>query len=44
MQIGFNPSTQQWTVVIQTQLTPTSTNVFSEAYLQVDLDRDDHER
>ena len=27
---------QQWTVVIQTRLTPTSLNVFSEAYVQVD--------
>ena len=36
MQIGYNAGTQQWTLVIQTKLTPTSTNVFSEAYLQVD--------
>ena len=36
MQIGYNAGTQQWTLVIQTKLTPTSTNIFSEAYLQVD--------
>jgi hypothetical protein len=36
MQVGFNPSTGLWTVVIQTKLTPTSPNVFSEAYVQVD--------
>ncbi|HWJ05610.1 MAG TPA: CRTAC1 family protein [Steroidobacteraceae bacterium] len=36
MQVGFNPSTKLWTVVIQTKLTTTSPNVFSEAYVQVD--------
>lgn len=36
MQIGYDPATQQWTLVIQTKLTPTSTNVFSEAYLRLD--------
>jgi hypothetical protein len=36
MQVGFNPTTKLWTVVIQTKLTPTSPNVFSEAYVQVD--------
>ncbi len=35
MQIGFNPSTQQWTLVIQTKLNSSSVSVFSEAYLQV---------
>ena len=35
MQIGFDPALQQWTIVIQTKLTPTSANIFSEAYLQV---------
>jgi hypothetical protein len=35
MHIGYNPNLQQWTMVIQTKLTPTSPNIFSEAYLQV---------
>jgi hypothetical protein len=35
MHIGYDPTLQQWTMVIQTKLTPTSTNIFSEAYLQV---------
>ena len=35
MHIGYNPTLQQWTMVIQTKLTPTSPNIFSEAYLQV---------
>ena len=34
MQIGFDPNTKQWTLVIQTKLTTTSANVFSEAYIQ----------
>lgn len=36
MQIGFNPATKNWTVVIWSQLTATSPNVFSEAYVLVD--------
>ncbi len=35
MLISFDPSTKQWAVVVQTKLTTTSPNVFSEAYLQV---------
>jgi hypothetical protein len=35
MQIGFDPATQRWTLFIQTKLTPSSPNTFSEAYLQV---------
>lgn len=35
MHIGYDPALQQWTMVIQTKLTPTSPNIFSEAYLQV---------
>jgi hypothetical protein len=35
MQIGFDPALQQWTIVVQTKLTTTSPNIFSEAYLQV---------
>jgi hypothetical protein len=36
MQIGYAPSTQQWTLVIQTKLNPTDPGGFSVAYLQVD--------
>ena len=36
MRIGYDPAKQQWTLVIQTKLTTTSKNKFSEAYLQVD--------
>ena len=36
MQIGYDPSTQQWTLVIQTRLEQTDPSVFSVAYLQVD--------
>jgi hypothetical protein len=36
MQIGYNATTGQWTLVIWTQLSDTSPNVFSEAYLDVD--------
>ena len=39
MQIGYDPATQRWTVVIQTKLTPTSKNIFSEAYVQVDTEQ-----
>jgi hypothetical protein len=39
MQIGYDPSTTQWTLVIQTKLTSTSKGVFSVAYLQVDSTR-----
>jgi hypothetical protein len=39
MQIGYNTSTRQWTVVIQTKLTPTSKNIFSEAYVLVDTEQ-----
>ena len=39
MQIGYDGATQQWTVVIQTRLSPTSPNVFSEAYVQVDSEQ-----
>jgi hypothetical protein len=35
MHIGYDPATHTWTMVIQTKLTPTSPNIFSEAYLQV---------
>jgi hypothetical protein len=35
MHIGYDPALQQWTMVIQTKLTTTSPNIFSEAYLQV---------
>lgn len=34
--IGFEPAANRWTVTVQTKLTPTSRNVFSEAYFQVD--------
>ena len=33
MQIGFDPATKRWTLVIQTKLSRSSVNVFSEAYL-----------
>ena len=36
MQMGYESGRQQWTVIIPTRLTPTSPNVFSEAYVQVD--------
>jgi hypothetical protein len=36
MQIGYNTSTQQWTLVLQTRLLETDPSVFSVAYLQVD--------
>ncbi len=36
MYVGFDPATKRWTMFVQTKLTPTSPNVFSEAYLQVD--------
>ena len=36
MQVGFDPVAKRWTMFIQTKLTTTSPNVFSEAYLQVD--------
>ncbi len=36
MQMGYDGVRQQWTVIIQTRLTQTSPNVFSEAYVQVD--------
>lgn len=36
MQVGFDPATKRWTMFIQTKLTTTSPNVFSEAYLQLD--------
>ena len=36
MQIGYEPSTQQWTLRIQTRLNPTDKPKFSVAYLQVD--------
>jgi hypothetical protein len=39
MQVGFDPVARRWTVVIQTKLTPTSPNVFSEAYIQVDTEQ-----
>jgi hypothetical protein len=39
MQVGFDPVAKRWTVVIQTKLTPTSPNVFSEAYVQVDTEQ-----
>ena len=39
MQIGYDTSTQQWTVVIQTKLSPTSQNIFSEAYVMVDTEQ-----
>ena len=39
MQVGFDPTAKRWTVVIQTKLTPTSPNVFSEAYVQVDTEQ-----
>ena len=35
MHIGYDPQLQQWSMLIQTKLTPTSANIFSEAYLQV---------
>jgi hypothetical protein len=40
MQIGFDPSIKQWTLVLQTKLSPTSPNVFSEAYLMVNSTAD----
>ena len=36
MQIGYNTSTQQWTLVLQTRLLETDPGVFSVAYLRVD--------
>ncbi len=36
VQIGFDPAANRWTVTVQTKLTPTSPNVFSEAYFQID--------
>ena len=36
MQIGYNPDTQLWTLVIQARLQPSDKSVFSVAYLQVD--------
>jgi ASPIC and UnbV/FG-GAP-like repeat len=36
MQIGFDPLTQQWTLVIWAKLTNNGAGVFSVAYLQVD--------
>ncbi|HET7204911.1 MAG TPA: CRTAC1 family protein [Steroidobacteraceae bacterium] len=39
MQVGYDPGTQRWTVVIQTKLSPTSKNIFSEAYVQVDTEK-----
>jgi hypothetical protein len=38
MQIGYDSSTKLWTVVIQTKLTQTSKNIFSEAYVMVDTE------
>ena len=36
MQIGYDPTAKRWTVTIWSQLSQTSPNVFSEAYLLVD--------
>ncbi len=36
MQVGYDQSTHRWTFVIQTKLTTSSVNVFSEAYIEVD--------
>ncbi|HWJ05392.1 MAG TPA: CRTAC1 family protein [Steroidobacteraceae bacterium] len=36
MQIGYNPSTRLWTLVIWSQLSETDKGVFSEAYLDID--------
>ncbi|MFO1468546.1 MAG: FG-GAP-like repeat-containing protein [Steroidobacteraceae bacterium] len=35
LQIGYDPATTQWTLIVQTKLTQTSTSVFSEAYIMV---------
>jgi hypothetical protein len=39
MQIGYDSSKKQWTLVIWSTLTPNSVGVFSVAYLQVDSTR-----
>jgi hypothetical protein len=36
MQIGYNATTRQWTLILWTQLSETSPGVFSEAYVKVD--------
>jgi hypothetical protein len=36
MQIGYNPTSKQWTLVLWTQLSETGKPVFSEAYVEVD--------
>jgi hypothetical protein len=35
MQIGYNATSQQWTLILWTQLSETSPGVFSEAYVEV---------
>jgi hypothetical protein len=39
MQVGYDPATQRWTVVIQTKISPTGKNTFSEAYVLVDTEK-----